>query len=195
MTGLRPGELSHLLLPDDLDLEEGILYVRNKPELDRRVKTRNEREIPLVPPLIKLLRSTLGRRSTGLMFLRRSLCRNSQQLHSLPAKESMAVEFTRRKNQWKSGDELLLSRKERSRIARTVWKDAGLIKTEMIRKEFMRLTKHIDCPEMTAPKMLRHLFATTLQEGNVDPLVRCELMGHSVAANSNATHGLEMTAN
>jgi integrase len=33
LTGLRPGELVHLLLPDDLDLEEGWLYIRNKPEL------------------------------------------------------------------------------------------------------------------------------------------------------------------
>ena len=31
MTGLRPGELTHLLLPDDLDLEAGLLRVRNKP--------------------------------------------------------------------------------------------------------------------------------------------------------------------
>ena len=195
MTGLRPGELSHLLLPEDLDLQEGILYIRNKPELDWRVKTRNEREIPLVPPLIKLLRLTIDGRSTGLVFLRRSFCRGSQPLHSLPTKESMTVEFTRRMNQSVSREGSLLSRKERSRIARIAWRDAGLIKTEIIRKEYMRITKWIGCPEMTAPKMLRHLFATTLQEGNVDPLVRCELMGHSVAANNNATHGLGMTAN
>jgi hypothetical protein len=33
LTGLRPGELTHLLLPDDLDLDTGWLYVRNKPRL------------------------------------------------------------------------------------------------------------------------------------------------------------------
>ena len=31
LVGLRPGELCHLLLPDDVDLDEGVLIVRNKP--------------------------------------------------------------------------------------------------------------------------------------------------------------------
>lgn len=33
LTGLRPGELCHLLLPEDLDLRGGVLHVRNKPRL------------------------------------------------------------------------------------------------------------------------------------------------------------------
>src|SRR5207244_2750029 len=33
LTGLRPGELTHLLLPDDLDLDAAILRVRNKAKL------------------------------------------------------------------------------------------------------------------------------------------------------------------
>ncbi|MCC6679702.1 MAG: phage integrase SAM-like domain-containing protein [Phycisphaeraceae bacterium] len=48
LTGLRPGELTRLLLPDDLDLLAGWLYVRNKPDLGWHVKTRNERRIPLL---------------------------------------------------------------------------------------------------------------------------------------------------
>ena len=55
LTGLRPGELTHLLLPDDLDLSGGLLRVRNKPQLDWQVKTRNERDIPLVPALVQVL--------------------------------------------------------------------------------------------------------------------------------------------
>src|SRR5262249_4090278 len=51
LTGLRTGELTHLLLPDDLDLSAGLLRVRNKPALGWHVKTRNERDIPLVPVL------------------------------------------------------------------------------------------------------------------------------------------------
>jgi len=107
----------------------------------------------------------------------------------------MTKELASRVTHAESETDSILTRKERSKIARSVWKNAGLIKTETIRKEFMRLTKRIGCPEMTAPKMLRHLFATTLQEGNVDPLIRCELMGHSTAATQNASHGLGMTAN
>jgi hypothetical protein len=41
LTGLRPGELTHLLLPDDLDLTEGLLRVRNKPHLSWQIKMRN----------------------------------------------------------------------------------------------------------------------------------------------------------
>lgn len=71
MTGLRPGELTHLVLPDDLDLENGVLRVRNKPELGWQVKTRTEREIPLLPPLIELLRAMLAGRTSGIVFRRR----------------------------------------------------------------------------------------------------------------------------
>src|SRR5690606_9939235 len=44
LTGMRPGELVHLLLPDDVDGNNGLLFVRNKPELGWQVKTRQERE-------------------------------------------------------------------------------------------------------------------------------------------------------
>ena len=71
MTGLRPGELCHLLLPDDLDLDSGVLNVRNKPKLGWQVKTRSEREIPLVDPLVNVLRLSVGHRTTGPVFLRR----------------------------------------------------------------------------------------------------------------------------
>jgi integrase len=195
MTGLRPGELTHLLVPDDLDLNAGLLRVRNKPELDWRVKTRNEREIPLVRPLIKILTVLLDGRNKGVVFQRRRFCGVSTPNPSLLAEDAMIGELKVRMRQAQPEKSSALSRKQRSKIARGVWKDAGLIKTEMIRKEFMRLTSKIGLRELTAPKMLRHLFATTLQEGNVDPLVRCELMGHSIAATQNASHGLGMTAN
>ncbi len=68
MTGLRPGELTHLLLPDNLDLDQGWLYVRNKPSLGWKVKTRNERDIPLMPSLVEMLRLILRNRRTGPVF-------------------------------------------------------------------------------------------------------------------------------
>ena len=45
-----------------------------------------------------------------------------------------------------------------------------------------------------APKLLRHQFATALQERRVDPLIRNELMGHVAAGERTAGHGLAMTA-
>jgi hypothetical protein len=46
-TGLRVGELTHLLI-EELDLEGGWLHVRNKTGLGWRVKTGNERSVPLL---------------------------------------------------------------------------------------------------------------------------------------------------
>ena len=51
LTGMRPGELTHLLIPDDVDLGARVIRVRNKPELAWRTKTRNERDIPMVEEL------------------------------------------------------------------------------------------------------------------------------------------------
>jgi integrase len=70
LTGLRPGELTHLLA-DDLDLKAGLLRVRNKPALCWQVKTRNERDIPLLPVLSEVLRNHLGGRRAGPVFRRR----------------------------------------------------------------------------------------------------------------------------
>jgi integrase len=51
----------------------------------------------------------------------------------------------------------------------------------------------IGAPGLTSPKMLRHLFATCLQDANVDPLIRMELMGHSIDRQL-SEGGLGMTA-
>jgi site-specific recombinase XerD len=48
--------------------------------------------------------------------------------------------------------------------------------------------------EVTAPKTLRHTFATVLQDANVDPLVRNELMGHAPSYVGALAGGLGMTA-
>ena len=87
-----------------------------------------------------------------------------------------------------------LSRAERAGLARGLWRDLGAVKGDRVRVEFMRLTRSIGLPGCTAPKVLRHLFATALQEGRVDPLIRNELMGHVAAGERTAGHGLGMTA-
>jgi integrase len=77
LTGMRPGELTHLLLPDDLDLGTGWLHIRNKPQLGWQVKTRNERDIPLVPILVNVLRAVVGDRATGPVFRQRRFSQGS----------------------------------------------------------------------------------------------------------------------
>lgn len=192
LTGLRPGELTHLLLPDDVDLEGRVLHVRNKPRLGWQVKTRNEREVPLVSVLAEVLRAFIGERRAGPLVVRRSLqfAEVEEFMHQTPEAMRRVLE-TRVRDASSAGS----GQSERALIqlkARGVWRDAGAIRTERIRKEFMRLTRRIGLPELTAPKSLRHLFATGLQDGNVDPLIRCEIMGHS---NGRTGGGLGMTAN
>lgn len=176
MTGLRPGELTHLILPDDLDLEHGVLRVRDKPELGWQVKTRTEREIPLMPPLIELLRTMLAGRTSGVAFRRRRFSGPNSEEPRVTSVAQMSEEIAIRVCHAEAELQQVLNRERRSTIVRAVWRDAGLIKTERIRIEFMRLSHAIGAPELTSPKMLRHLFATTLQEGRVDPLIRCELI-------------------
>src|SRR5262245_38276406 len=71
-TGLRVGELTHLLV-EDLDLAGGWLHVRNKPEPGWRVKTGGERSVPLLPEVAAVLRAVVGGRSAGPVFLRERL--------------------------------------------------------------------------------------------------------------------------
>ena len=78
------------------------------------------------------------------------------------------------------------------RTARGVWREMGALKTDEIRTTFFRLTRRIGLPELTAPKVLRHMFATSLQDANVDPLIRNQLMGHAPAGAGTSGSGLAM---
>lgn len=195
LTGLRPGELTHLLLPDDLDLKTGMLYVRNKPHLGWQVKTRNEREIPLIDELRDVLKITVGNRHTGPVFLQRRYSPASAQSEINGQTEKQLEELLQ---QLVAQEEAIsgkaINRSQWMKLSRKIWRDGGALKTDRIRTEFMKLTKEIDLPQLTAPKSLRHLFATCLQDGGVDPLIRSELMGHSTSATNGASHGLGMTA-
>ena len=63
-----------------------------------------------------------------------------------------------------------------------------------MRSEFIRVARRIGLTGCTAPKVLRHMFATALQDARVDPLIRNLLLGHAAAGVRAAGHGLGMTA-
>ncbi len=190
LTGLRPGELTHLLLPDDLDLTAGYLSVCNKPDLGWQVKTRNERHIPLVPELVEVLRRVVGARRSGPVFLRSRFGGGLwPQLCGL-SRAGLACEVERRV---RAGIENPADpRGQRLRTCRGLWSDLGAIRENRLRCAFMRRTRDCGWPALTAPKMWRHLFATCLQDANVDPLIRNQLMGHSPMS-GRSTFGLGMT--
>lgn len=192
MTGLRSGELCHLLLPHDLDLLQGLLHVRNKPRLLWKVKTRNERCIPLHPVLVNVLTSHLYPRKYGPVFLRKKYDSNHIPTYARTL-SSLENELSERIKS-RSSDQNEVSRKAQRKIAQELWLSIGALDEDMIRRQFIRLTKQMGLTEYSSPKMLRHLFATALQQGRVDPLVRNELMGHVVSGSRSAGHGLAMTA-
>jgi integrase len=194
LTGMRPGELCHLLLPDNLELEAGWLYVRNKPKLGWQVKTRNQRDIPLVPVLAKVLRHVLAGRSTGPLFQQRRFSHGCEALLTSPSQSALERELALRLRRREAGSDLVLTRKDRQEVANTIWRDMGAMETDMVRREFLAVTEVIGMGEVTAPKTLRHTFATTLQDANVDPLIRNELMGHVPAGISQPGASLAMTA-
>jgi integrase len=193
LTELRPGELTHLLLPDDLDLESRWLHVRNKPKLGWQVKTRNERSISLIPELAEVLRVSLGGRRRGPVFRQRRCANGYGPPLTSCSRSSLEREAAERNQRSEAETNEPLSRAERLRICQTVWRDLGAIKRDFVRTEFIRLTEAIGLPHVTAPKTFRHTFATILQDANVDPLIRNELMGHVPSASPALGAGLGMT--
>jgi integrase len=193
-TGLRPGELVHLLLPDDLDLAAGWLRIRNKPQLGWQVKTRNERDVPLVPVLRDVLHDLVGQRRTGPVFRQRRCDADHRPLLNDFFVKSLEQELLRRVARQEASTAEALTRAERLQVAQTIWRDLGALKEDWVRIEFKRITKRMGMAEVTAPKTLRHTFATALQDANVDPLIRNQLMGHAPAALCLGGSGLGMTA-
>jgi integrase len=189
LTGLRPGELTHLLLPDDLDLESFLIRVRNKPGLGWQVKTRNQRDVPLLPVLARVLQKHVGERKTGPVFRRRRATDETTRLGSLPV-TALERELTRRVITAGSSDSRQVGRK----LARALWRQIGALDEDRVRVEFIRIAKLAGLAGQTAPKLFRHQFATALQEGRVDPLIRNLLMGHAATGERVAGHGLGMTA-
>ncbi|CAN5496292.1 hypothetical protein BH11PLA2_BH11PLA2_03060 [soil metagenome] len=188
-TGMRPGELCHLLI-EDLDLADGVVRVLNKPKIGWQVKTRNQREIPLLPILVDLLKKQIDQRMNGPVFLRRKADTVNSTKTSAQLERDLIVSVA----VCEQIDGLTISRAKRLRLAKSVWHTAGAVDEDHIRKEFTRVAKKIGLLNSTAPKVLRHQFATILQESRVDPLVRNLLMGHASSESRNAGHGLGMTA-
>jgi integrase len=186
-TGLRVGELTHLLI-EELDLETGWLHVRNKTELGWRVKTGNERSVPLVPEMVTVLRVVVGTRKAGPVFLREKLVGRNPTLAGTRAELEQVLQ--ERVSARRAGGEVL-RRAEAQQLARKLWWDAGTVKADAVRNSFLRIMRGISHPEATCPKSWRHSFATLLQDANVDPLIRQQTLGHR-PTNSN---GLGMTGN
>ena len=183
-TGLRVGELVHLLI-EDVDLEGGWLHVRNKVELGWRIKTGQERVVPLPPEAVGVMRAVIGRRMCGPVFLR------EKHMVRKPSIVGDRRELERVLRERRAAGGRALTRTEESTLAKKLWWDAGAVKPDRLRLSFVRATTAIGHPESTCPKSWRHTYATLLQDANVDPLIRQQVMGHKPSLGG----GLGMTAN
>lgn len=185
LTGMRPGELTHLLFPEDTGTEFDELMIRNRPELGWQIKTRRERTIPVHPVLRQVLKMATHSQSSGLLFRRRRFYSASiKPLMEGMTSEQLVREAERRLEGAEANSGTSLTRTAELRIRRTVWVDAGMVRTDRIRNELIQVCESAQLGNFTSPKMLRHLFATTLQDANVDPLIRSELMGHATGKDS-----------
>ncbi len=186
-TGLRAGELRHLLV-EDLDLDAGWLAVRNKPGLGWRSKTGRERNVPLCAELVAVLRRVLGRRRAGPVFLRERLQPSSSSLVGID--QQQLERAVAQRQQQSAAAAICMGREQLARLARTVWRDAGAVRHEMIRISFIRAARAAGLAEATCPKSWRHTFATLLQDANVDPLIRQQTLGHSRGRDARSALGM-----
>jgi integrase len=193
LTGVRPGELVHLLV-EDFDPQTQLLYVRNRPALGWQVKTRQDRCIPLLEPHAALIRMMLGNRRGGTLFQREKYSAVQTPTWTSSA-ISVEEELSNRRRRWELAADHALTRQEHATLCRQLWTEMGLIKTDRLRQRLRQLAQSNDVPELETPKVFRHLFATLLQEGRVDPLIRNELLGHIPEEGPRSGGGLGMTAN
>jgi integrase len=185
-TGMRPGELVHLLV-EDIDLSQGLMNIRNKPDLGWQVKTRNVRTIPLPDQPLQVLHKIIGQRTAGVLIQRRNL--RTSPITCLDRRQ-LAVELERRVAALGTELDRPLTRLDKARLARRLWRDAGALDNNAIREEFIRVTTRIGLPHVTTPKSWRHTFATLMQEASVDPLIRQQTLGHVSSDRSRSALGM-----
>jgi integrase len=178
-TGLRPGELAHVLI-EELDLEGGWLRVRGKPELGWRVKTGRDRDVPLAEEVVTVLRRVIAGRSCGPVFLKPSFGGERRPLVT-SNRAGLAALMRRRLDEEIQAGAAGRSRVVAARVARGIWRDAGAVDTDRIRSSYVRIAASIGRADATCPKSWRHGFATLLQDANVDPLIRQLVLGHQPA--------------
>jgi len=178
-TGLRPGELCHLLV-EDVDFGARVMHVRNRPELGWKTKTRNERRIYLFDELLDVVRRAAGDRACGALFLAPRFG-SGNGVPPLAGKDlrTLVQELQRRIAERNERDGTTATRQMEAKVARELWRDMGATTPKRLRQDFMKITKRIGRPDLTCPKVFRHGMATAMQAAGVDPFVRKEIIGHT----------------
>jgi integrase len=178
-TGMRSGELSHLLI-EDVDFTSRVLHIRNHPELGWRTKTRNELRIFLTDDLLAVVRDAAGNRKHGPLILARKFA-GGQALPPLAGLSTgeLAKEFTGYMAAPVESSGPMSARERTAEQIDRFWRDLGATHHKKIRLEFIRVAKRIGRRDLSCPKLWRHQMATAMQEADVDPFARKEIIGHT----------------
>jgi integrase len=175
--GLRVGELTHLLV-SDVDLREGRLEIRSKPEMFWRVKTQRERVLPIPAELHGLFERCIGGRREGFLFLNRKVASGLQEpAEAFGSRQALVQRLIRVAEQARAD-----GAEDEREVAKTVGaflRTLGQIPEKRIRQEFIKLTTKIGCPELTRAHSFRHLFSTRVQEQGANPLLVQGILGHT----------------
>jgi integrase len=138
--------------------------------LDYRTKGVRDKQLPLLPEIVRLLKQpTQG----GLLFLRRSVVDATKRPPLLGATLSELVqEYTRRCLK-------LSTAAARAEVRDQLFVDAGGLTYKMIQGEFTRVAGGLGWIKQATLKDFRHLFSTCMANGGV-PAHECQyLLGHS----------------
>ncbi len=178
-TGMRPGELSHLLI-DDVDFETRTLFIRNHHELRWCTKTRNERRVYLFDELREVIRESIGCRTCGLIFLAPRYAAGKE-IAPLAGMSTPALAMELAKRIEEASQPGISQRRIEASEVEKLWRDMGTIGHNRIRQRFLRVAKKIGKPHLTSPYSFRHTMATAMQTADVDMFVRRTIIGHTSA--------------
>jgi integrase len=178
-TGMRPGELCHLLV-DDVDVAARTLHIRNHPQLGWRTKTRTERRVFLFDELLAVLRDAIAGRASGPVFLAARFAAGTSAPMLAGLDERALIDELRRRVAWPVVEAgRVAGRAAEEREAKRLWRDAGALTPKRVRTEFMRVARRIGRPDLTCPKLWRHQMVTSMQSADVDLMTRKAVVGHT----------------
>jgi integrase len=192
-TGMRPGELRHMLV-EDVDFGIRTAFIRNHPELGWHTKTRGERRVYLFDELLAVFREAIGFRKTGPAFLARRYSRGHERppLADLD-RPALALEMRRRIEGAIASAKCESARTAEARAVKVFWKDMGAIRQSVVRSRFIRIARKMGRPDLTQPYSFRHGMATAMQAADVDPFARKQIIGHtSLAMTEIYTHTADL---
>jgi hypothetical protein len=180
--GLRAAEPCHLFTEH---VRDGWLRVPCLPAFDLWTKGKRDKSLPLIDDLAPLWYILKPAADSGLLFERRAVGdgRGRAPLRGRSPAD-LAGEYRKR---LAAGSK---SAADRARVRESVFREAGGLTYDDIRREFRAIAGRLGWPAAATVKDLRHLFATTMNDGVMPDGYRRYLLGHSPgrAAVSAYTH-------